>query len=188
MTATIAAPIAGPGGLNKVGLGVLTLTGANTYSGGTTMSQGILSVASDTNLGNVSVGLTLNGGELLAGNGFSSARLVGITANGGTLAAVAGGAASFSGNVTGPGNLTIGDTVNTGMVSLSGTNTYTGSTTIVSGATLQALSTGALSSTSAFVVNGPLDLNGFSSQIGSLAGSGTVTNTGFSRDRAHGGR
>ena len=64
------------------------------------------------------------------------------------------------------------------MVSLSGTNTYPGSTTIVSGATLQALSTGALSNPSAFIVNGTLDLNGFSNQIGSLAGSGTVTNTG----------
>ncbi len=38
VTATIAAPIAGPGGLNKVGLGLLSLTGANTYSGGTTIS------------------------------------------------------------------------------------------------------------------------------------------------------
>ncbi len=65
------------------------------------------------------------------------------------------------------------------MVSLSGTNSYLGSTTIVSGATLQALSTGALSPTSAFIVDGTLDLNGFSNQIGSLAGTGTVTNDGL---------
>ena len=39
-----------------------------------------------------------------------------------------------------------------------------------SGATLQALSTSALSPTSAFVVAGTLDLNGSSNQIGSLAG------------------
>ena len=179
MTATIAAPIAGTGGLNKAGLGLLTLTGENTYSGGTTISQGILSVASDTNLGNASGGLILDGGELLAGNGFSSARAVRLTANGGTLAAVVGGARSFSGNFTGTGNLTHGDAVNTGMVSLSGTNTYLGSTTIVSGATLQALSAGGLSPTSAFIVTGTLDLNGFSSQIGSLAGTGTVTNAGL---------
>ena len=105
MTATISAPIAGPGGLNKAGLGLLNLTGVNTYSGGTTISQGILSVAGDTNLGNASGGLTLNGGELLAGNGFSSARLVGITSNGGTLAAVQGGAASFFGELHGPWKL-----------------------------------------------------------------------------------
>ena len=115
---------------------------------------------------------------MLAGNGFSSARLVSITSNGGTLAAAQGGAASLSG-LTGPGNLIIGNTVNTGMISLSGANTYAGSTTIVSGATLQGLLTSALSNPSAFLVNGTLDLNGFSNQVGSLAGSGTVTNTGL---------
>jgi hypothetical protein len=48
-----------------------------------------------------------------------------------------GGDATFSGNFSGSGNLTIGDTVNTGVVSLGGTtNAYLGSTSIVSGATL----------------------------------------------------
>jgi fibronectin-binding autotransporter adhesin len=61
-------------------------------------------------------------------------------------------------------------------VALGGSNTYLGSTTIVSGTTLRANSGVALSSASAFIVLGILDLNGFSSQIGSLAGTGTVTN------------
>ena len=74
--------------------------------------------------------------------------------------------------------MTIGDSVNTGTVSLGGANTYIGSTTIVSEATLAAGSTGALSPTSAFTVTGTLDLAGFSNQIGSLAGTGTVTNGG----------
>ena len=42
VTATIAAPIVGTGGLNKAGPGLLTLTGENTYSGGTTISDGVL--------------------------------------------------------------------------------------------------------------------------------------------------
>src|SRR6202011_2129994 len=71
VTATIAAPIAGTGGLNKAGPGLLSLTGNNTYTGGTTISGGVLRVVSNTNLGEVSGGLTLDGGELLAGNGFS---------------------------------------------------------------------------------------------------------------------
>ena len=179
VAATIAAPIAGTGGLNKAGLGLLSLTGDNTYSGGTTVSGGALRVASDTNLGNASGGLVLDGGELVAGNGFSSFRPVLLTAHDGTLAATAGGVTDFQGSITGSGSLTVGDVVNTGTVDLSGTNAYLGSTTAVTGTTLRALSTGALSPASAFTVAGTLDLNGFSNQIGSLAGSGKVTNGGL---------
>ena len=39
-------------------------TGANGYSGGTTLGGGILSVASDSNLGATSGGIILAGGEL----------------------------------------------------------------------------------------------------------------------------
>src|ERR1700724_3079388 len=91
----------------------------------------------------------------------------------------AAGRADFEGNITGGGPLMIGDPVNTGTVHLSGTNSYLGSTALVSGVTLQALSSGALSSRSAFIVNGTFDLDGFSNQVGSLAGGGTVTNSGI---------
>ena len=178
VTATIAALIVGTGGLNKAGSGLLILSGENTYSGGTTVSGGSLSAGSDTNLGDPSGGVTLDGGELSAGNGFSTSRTVALTANGGTLAAATGGEAIFSGNLTGAGSLRIGDAVNTGTVALGGINTYLASTVIASGAMLQALSTTALSPTSAFTVTGTLDVNGFANEIGSLAGGGTVTNGG----------
>ena len=42
--------------------------------------------------------------------------------------------------------------------------------------TLQAGSTTALSANSDFTVNSILDLNGYSNAIGSLAGTGTITN------------
>ena len=165
------------GSLIKVGTGTLILSGNNTYSGGTTVSEGVLSVAVDANLGAVSGRITLDGGELLAtGGGLNTVRPVAVTTNGGTLAAAAAGFADLEGNITGSGVLTIGDAVNTGTVILGGTNTYLGSTTIVNGATLRATSTAALSPASAFIVIGTLDLNGFSNQIGSLAGTGTVTN------------
>ena len=178
VTATIAAPIVGTGGLNKAGLGLLTLSGENTYSGGTTVSGGTLSVAHDANLGDLSGAVTLDGGKLVAGNGFSTSRPVALTANGGTLAAATAGEAIFSGNLTGAGSLTIGDAVNMGTVGLGGTNTYLGSTMIASGATLEALSTTALRPTSAFTVTGTLDVNGFANEVGSLGGNGTGTNGG----------
>jgi fibronectin-binding autotransporter adhesin len=182
-TVTYGGLISGSGGL-VVGDPVGTATGtvdlanaANSYTGGTTVSAGTLRVAVDGNLGDTSGGITLNGGQVeITGIVFSTLRSVVLMPNGGNLAAEVGGLADFEGNITGSGPLTIGDPVHTGTVEFGGANTYTGSTTVQHGVTLLALSTGALSSGSAFVVNGTLDLNGFSSEIGSLAGSGTVTN------------
>ena len=73
------------------------------------------------------------GGELLSADGFSTLRAVALTANGGTLAVGAVGQAVYLGNITGSGNLTFGDAVNTGVVNLGGINTYTGNSTIASG-------------------------------------------------------
>ena len=115
---------------------------------------------------------------LTTANGFTTGRTVNISIPGtpGTLAAANGTTATYTGVITAFAPLIIGDPTNTGTVVLGGTNTYSVSTTIVSGATLRANSAVALSSASAFIVLGTLDLNGFSSQIGSLAGNGTVTN------------
>jgi autotransporter-associated beta strand protein len=51
ITATIAAPLAGTQGFTKTGSGTLSLTGTNTYSGGTTISDGTLAIAGDASLG-----------------------------------------------------------------------------------------------------------------------------------------
>ena len=55
-TATIASPIQGTGGLTKAGAGVLTLSGANTYSGPTTVSAGTLLVNGSQPTSSVTVG------------------------------------------------------------------------------------------------------------------------------------
>ena len=50
-TATVSAPLAGSGALLKTDLGRLILSGANTYSGGTTIAAGTLEVAANGALG-----------------------------------------------------------------------------------------------------------------------------------------
>src|ERR1700736_1240327 len=177
-TATYSGVISGGGGLvvgDPGDTGTVVLTGANTYTGGTAVSAATLSVAVDGNLGNSSGGLTLNGGELLAtGNLFNTSR--GVTVNNGIFAATPSGFAEISGNITVSSGLTIGDAVNNGVVAFSGTNTYVGTTTIVSGATLRADTETGFSPNSAFTIDGTLDLRGSASQVGSLSGTGTVTN------------
>ena len=166
------------GALIKVGTGTLTLTGPNNnYSGGTSFNGGILAVNSDTNLGTGA--LSFDGGTLQAlasGPGIISAKAIMLNAGGGTFLANAGTTSTLSGAITGAGAFTKSGP---GLLELSGNNSYLGTTTINAG-TLRAGSITALSLNSAFTVNSLLDLNGFSNTVGSLAGSGTVTNNGGS--------
>ncbi|MDD5261994.1 MAG: autotransporter-associated beta strand repeat-containing protein [Methylacidiphilales bacterium] len=94
VNATISAGITGTVGLVKSGSGTLVLSGTNTYSGGTTINGGILSISgavtangSPSNIG--TAGVTLDGGTLLMASPASlpSSFNRGITlgANGGTL-------------------------------------------------------------------------------------------------------
>ena len=62
--ANISSALAGSAGLVKVGSGTLTLAGANTYSGGTTISNGMVAVSADGQLGASAEGITLAGGTL----------------------------------------------------------------------------------------------------------------------------
>ena len=73
----VSGAIGGPGALAKTGSGILTLTGTNSYSGGTTLTAGVLVPANNNALGSGT--LTLNGGTLtfttgqtLANNIFAS--------------------------------------------------------------------------------------------------------------------
>jgi autotransporter-associated beta strand protein len=77
---TYASALASAGGsLTKLGNGTLTLTDANTYSGGTTISGGTLAVNGSIASSSLT---TVNGGGTLGGNGTVG----NTTINGGTLA------------------------------------------------------------------------------------------------------
>ena len=66
-----------------------------------------------------------------------------------------------------------------GTVTLSGQNTFSGNTTVSSG-TLKAGAANSFGTNSDFSVTGTVDLGGYSQSIGSLAGSGTVTDSSAS--------
>jgi autotransporter-associated beta strand protein len=96
--------ISGTGSLTKTGAGTLTLSGANTYSGGTTVLTGVLQ--GDT--------------TSLQGNIANSANVTFDQAAAGT----------YSGVMSGSGNLT---KTGAGTLTLSGVNTYSGGTTVSDG-------------------------------------------------------
>ena len=79
--------ISGAGQVQQIGGGTTTLTGSNTYSGGTFFNHGTLAASADSNLGAATGGLTFNGGAFQYNSGFTLAptRLITINAPGGMI-------------------------------------------------------------------------------------------------------
>ena len=142
---TLASSLSGTGGLTKTGAGTMTLSGINSYQGGTTINGGTLAVSSDTNLGAAAGGLGFGGGTLQFLAGFTTNRTVTLNAGGGTFD-TNGNNATLAGAIGGAGGLT---KVGAGTLTLSGASTYLGGTTVNAG-TLQAGATNAFAPFSAF--------------------------------------
>jgi fibronectin-binding autotransporter adhesin len=132
-TLTEQGDIGGTGGFVKQGAGTLILSGANSYSGPTTVSAGILQASSSAALGSNSA-VTVNGTLDLNNNNIAVGSLTGagtVTLGSGVL--TLGGdntTSSFSGSIGGSGGVT---KTGSGTFTLGGTNNYTGATTINSG-------------------------------------------------------
>jgi fibronectin-binding autotransporter adhesin len=168
----------GTGGITKVGTGVLTLSGANSYSGLTQVAAGTLRLGASGVLADDSTLEVLNGATLDM-NGFDE-----------TVAAF-----TIQGNLTGAGTLTaalynlLGGTIDhdlgAGAVyQLGGTTllngTSAGSAVHVNSGTL-ALGAGDRLADTAVVtvlVGATLDLQGHDDTVGSLALAGTLSGTG----------
>lgn len=171
---TISGVVSNQGSITKAGTGALTLSGANSYSGGTTLSAGTL------NINNAGVG----------GKSATSALGTGtFTINGGTIDNTTGGAITLAtGNaVTFGGNFTYGGTQNLdfggGKVSNGGSYTITlngTNSTLTFGTmnnTLNAAQTTTVNGAGNTLVLGGYTLNN-ASQIDTINGSGNVTITG----------
>ncbi len=167
-----------PSALVKAGAGTMVLTGANTYTGTTSVNAGTLQVGDGTS-GSISPGsaVSVAGGAKLAINLADENTFGSSINNSGTVSAISSNLNTITGSITGTGAF-VQD--GTGTTILSGKNDYSGTTTINKG-TLQAGGGGGLSANSDFLVNrgATLDLNGFSNVIGALSnganGGGTVT-------------
>lgn len=131
ITNTYSGVISGTGSLVKTGSGIFNLTGTNTYSGGTSISDGQVNITSNANLGDASGGLSFNGGTLgVNAMGLTMGRDIFLDTNGGTLDLANNSVLLHNGVISGNGDLTI---TGQGYTILLGENTYTGNTNVENG-------------------------------------------------------
>lgn len=119
-----------------IGGGVLDLSGANTYSGPTTLYGGTLRIGADNNLGAAAAPINFFGGVLQARNDFTigATRPMQIEFMGAALIDTDGHTLNIAGTIAdgeaGAGTL---EKSGAGTLILSGANTYTGGTTVSAG-------------------------------------------------------
>jgi fibronectin-binding autotransporter adhesin len=199
-TTSYSGNLTGAGSLNKVGLGVLTLSGNNTYSGGTQIAAGMINASSDTAIGNPSAHVQFNGGGLQLAPYVTIANTLSLNSSG-TIDTYGFGS-TLSGTIIGSAKLI---KTGGGDLWLTGSNSYNGGTEIRGGRLFVSSSTlgtggftfdGGMLFTSLsaaagnpFSTNQPFTLNAGGGTIdtygntatlsGTISGIGALTKTGF---------
>jgi fibronectin-binding autotransporter adhesin len=168
------------GGLTKIGAGVLTLTGTNTYTGGTNLNAGSVNF---TTLANVGTGLITFGGGTLqwaTGNTIDASGQFNTTNTGAISIDTNGNNVAFA-TLLGAGDTGGLVKLGTGTLTLTGAETFTGNTTITAG-TLQLGDGTANNGTVLGTIadNGALIFANPNAQsvTSAITGTGTTTKTG----------
>jgi filamentous hemagglutinin family protein len=175
---TVTAILGGSFGLVKSSPGTIVLSGANTYTGATTINGGILSINTIANVGGGASSLgaptTIANGTialgtatlLYTGTGHSSDRIINLTGNG-TIDASGSGTLTLTGGITGAAqNLIL---TGTGLATESGAITTTTGTVTKTGA-----GTWTLSGAAANTYTGTTTVNAGTLQLGKTAGVNAI--------------
>ncbi len=135
--------------VEKTGIGAWVLTGANSYGGGTVLSQGTVSVGADNNLGAASSAINFNGGTLqVTGTSFAStARTINWLAGGAFDIADPNHTFAVSLGSAGAGDLT---KLGVGTLQLDGVNEFAGDA-IINGGDLRVASGSTLVNTDGYI-------------------------------------
>ncbi|WP_421522422.1 beta strand repeat-containing protein, partial [Ochrobactrum quorumnocens] len=153
-TAVVESELRGSMGLRKTDYGTLVLAGDNSYSGGTTVNEGVLQLGNGGTTGSIKGDVTLAKTDHDVG----------------TLAFNHSNAFTFSGNITGAGDVIQNGT---GLTTLAGNNAFAGGLLVARG-TLQAGSNTAFGGGKLSINQGAVaDLAGFGQSVTAMVNNGS---------------
>jgi autotransporter-associated beta strand protein len=184
---TLSGVISGPGALTKAGPGTLTLTGRNTYTGGTIISGGTLALAGGDLLpptgavvDNATLDISSGGNQTIGG--LSGSGTVNVGKN--QLTVDTANSTTFTGTINDFGNGGSLAKQGTGTLTLTGTNVYSGGTFFNAG--ILAVNGDANLGTGPLTFNGGT-LEALASGGGFVSGKAITLNAGGGTFLANGG-